>query len=300
MAKKKYYAVKVGRNKGIYDTWDKCKKEIDSYSGAIYKSFSNYDDAVFFLEGPKIKNDIQNVSLSKTVKAYVDGSYSLNENKYSYGCVLLTDNETIKFGGVDNNPDYIGMKNVSGELLGSMEAIKWARENKYDSIVVYHDYEGIERWANGNWKANKKGTKEYIDFINYYRKYINISFVKVQAHSGDTFNEEADKLAKEFLLKSVKNKISEKHIDTDNKDIILFNKIMNKKDTTKNIITFKYKNLNVSESKLKKFAKELWISKGNDKCSINSININFVIESSIIYLEIIDIKNIPHNFEINL
>lgn len=299
MAKKKFYAVKVGRNKGIYDSWDKCKKEIDSYSGAIYKSFSNYDDAVYFLEGPKIKTDIQSIS-NKTVKAYVDGSYSLSENKYSYGCVILADNEIIKFGGVDNNPDYIAMKNVSGELFGSMEAIKWARENKYESIIVYHDYEGIERWANGNWKANKKGTKEYIDFINDYRKYINISFEKVQAHSGDTFNEEADKLAKEFLLKTVNNKNSEKNIDTDNKDIVLFNKIMNKKDTTKNIITFKYKNLNISESKLKKFAKEWWISKGNDKNSINSININFVTENSIMFLEITDEKNNIHKFKINL
>lgn len=299
MAKKKYYAVKIGRNKGIYDTWDKCKKEIESYSGAIYKSFSTYKDAVSFLDGPKVKTKEDDIS-KKIVKAYVDGSYSLSENKYSYGCVILVDSQIFKLGGVDNNIDYIGMKNVAGELLGSMKAIKWAKDNNYDSIVVYHDYEGIERWANGNWKANKKGTKDYVTFINNYRQYLDISFIKVQAHSGDTFNEEADKLAKKFLMKKITHEICKKNINMNNDDLVMFNKIMNKKDTTKNIITFRYNEFNISESKLKKFAKEWWISKGNDKNAINSINLDFNIEKSIIFLEVRDNEEKVHNFEIDL
>lgn len=299
MAKKKYYAVKVGRNKGVYDTWDKCKREIDGYSGAIYKSFYSYDDAISFLEDFKTKDEKQDVS-KKIAKAYVDGSYSESEEKYSYGCVILIDDNILKFGGVDNNIDYIGMKNVAGELLGSMEAIKWAKDNNYDSVIIYHDYEGIERWANNNWKANKKGTKEYVRFINDYRKYINISFVKVQAHSGDTFNEEADRLAKEFLLAEVKHKIYKENDSIENEDLIMFNRIMSKKDSTKNTITFKYNEFDISESKLKKYAKELWVSRGNDKGLIDSINLKFNIEESIIFLQIKDNEGKLHDFNIKL
>ena len=184
LSKKKYYAVKIGRSTGIFDTWEDCKKEIEGYSGAIYKSFSNYEDAERFLNGDE-KNELNNSLLKNSIKAYVDGSYSKTENKYSYGCVILCDDKTIKFGGVDDNIDYVEMKNVAGELLGSIEAIKWAKENNYDSITIYHDYEGIERWANGNWKANKKGTIEYVEFIEEYRNWIEIEFIKVKAHSGD-------------------------------------------------------------------------------------------------------------------
>ena len=39
MAKKKFYAVQNGRVPGVYLTWDECKKQVDGYSGASYKSF---------------------------------------------------------------------------------------------------------------------------------------------------------------------------------------------------------------------------------------------------------------------
>ena len=36
-----YYAVKKGREPGIYESWDECKKMVMGYSGAIYKKFKN-------------------------------------------------------------------------------------------------------------------------------------------------------------------------------------------------------------------------------------------------------------------
>ena len=279
LSKKKYYAVKIGRSTGIFDTWEDCKKEIEGYSGAIYKSFSNYEDAERFLNGDE-KNELNNSLLKNSIKAYVDGSYSKTENKYSYGCVILCDDKTIKFGGVDDNIDYVEMKNVAGELLGSIEAIKWAKENNYDSITIYHDYEGIERWANGNWKANKKGTIEYVEFIEEYRNWIEIEFIKVKAHSGDIYNEEADKIAKEFLGKNIERKCF-KSIDVDKQKYFeLFNKIMNSEPKSKNIIHFKYNNYLISENKLKKYVKEIWSLDGRDKNDIDMINLCFNFNNS--------------------
>ena len=51
------------------------------------------------------------------------------------------------------------------------------------------------------WKANKEGTKLYRDFYNSISKKLKVDFIKVKAHSGDKYNEEADKLAKEALVK---------------------------------------------------------------------------------------------------
>ena len=39
MAKKKYYAVKVGKKPGIYLTWDECKLQIEGYRVKNIKGF---------------------------------------------------------------------------------------------------------------------------------------------------------------------------------------------------------------------------------------------------------------------
>jgi ribonuclease HI len=43
MAKKqpKFYVVWVGRNPGVYSTWDACQNEINGFAGAKYKSFGS-------------------------------------------------------------------------------------------------------------------------------------------------------------------------------------------------------------------------------------------------------------------
>ena len=38
MAKKKYYAVKVGKTPGIYGTWSECEEQIKGFPGALYKA----------------------------------------------------------------------------------------------------------------------------------------------------------------------------------------------------------------------------------------------------------------------
>lgn len=52
MAKKKqwYYAVGKGRVPGIYMTWSDCLKQVNHYSGAIYKKFDNLQEAEQFID----------------------------------------------------------------------------------------------------------------------------------------------------------------------------------------------------------------------------------------------------------
>lgn len=45
MAKKRYYAVKVGKKKGIYESWDECSKQVKGYPGAEYKGFVTRKEA---------------------------------------------------------------------------------------------------------------------------------------------------------------------------------------------------------------------------------------------------------------
>ena len=47
--RKSYYAVKVGRRTGIFKTWTECEAQVKGFSGALYKGFENYDDALAYL-----------------------------------------------------------------------------------------------------------------------------------------------------------------------------------------------------------------------------------------------------------
>ncbi len=218
---KKYYAVAEGKTPGIYLTWEACKQQVDQVSGAVYKSFPSLEEAKAFMEqagvsayqvekeedavagenAVEISAEENNnpVSTDTRLIAYVDGSYDHNQKKYAYGCALVLPEEVVILNGSDEDPDYVEMRNVAGEILGSEKAVLWAIEHGYREIVIYYDYEGIEKWANDVWKANKAGTIRYKDFIAEKRKEIGISFQKVAAHTGVTYNEMADRLAKEAL-----------------------------------------------------------------------------------------------------
>lgn len=191
----KFYAVKNGRETGIYLSWDECEKQVKGFKGAIYKSFASRDEAEAYLQD---KNFLQ--SNGRGLIAYVDGSYNIKTKEYGYGCVLI-EGQTVQkqMLGKDSRQDYISMRNVAGEIMGSEMAIRYAIEHGYSLICIYYDYEGIEKWANQEWKANKIGTKAYQQFIADSRQKIQISFMKVLAHSGDKYNDMADCLAKKAV-----------------------------------------------------------------------------------------------------
>ena len=212
---KKYYAVAKGKTPGIYLTWNDCKAQVDGFSGAVYKGFATVQEAEEFVarygESPFVKaadkqkniqsddDNTESISTDTHLVAYVDGSYEHSMRQYAYGCVLVLAEDTVTLKGSGNEEDYVSMRNVAGEILGSEHAIQWAVEHGYSSITIYYDYEGIEKWANGIWKANKIGTQRYKEFVAKQREKIDISFSKVAAHTGVKYNEMADQLAKAAL-----------------------------------------------------------------------------------------------------
>ena len=196
MGKKKFYAVKTGRKPGIYLSWDACKAQITGYSGAVYKGFETEDEARLFLSDSRIEKEPSEDALV----AYVDGSYNVATKEFSYGMVLLEAEKVIaKECEKSNDASLAAMRNVAGEIKGAEAAMRYAKEHDRKELVIYHDYEGIAKWCLGEWKANKEGTKAYKAFYDAISRQIQITFVKVKGHSGDTYNEMADQLAKQAL-----------------------------------------------------------------------------------------------------
>lgn len=202
MAKKKFYAVRKGLRTGIYENWQECQAVIDGYSNAEYKSFSTREEAEQYMGVNCCINEEEMPAVSETkVIAYVDGSYEDKLKKYSFGCIILTPSgEIIKESGNGNNLASLAIRNVAGEMLGAMYAVKWAMINGYREIELRYDYAGIEKWVQGEWKAKNELAQKYAAAMNEWKKNIHISFLKIAAHSNNKYNDMADELAKSALL----------------------------------------------------------------------------------------------------
>ncbi len=190
----KYYAVRKGKQTGIFHTWAECKAVVDGYSGAQYKSFTSKQEAEQYIGTGAVQNTVP-------IRAYafVDGSFNQTNGVYGYGGFLENEGQRYVLQGSGSDAEMASMRNVAGEVLGSMAAIQKAIELGIPQIHIYYDYLGIEMWATGGWKRNKKGTIAYYDYIQSVKGQIDIHFVKVKGHSGVEGNEMADRLAKEAV-----------------------------------------------------------------------------------------------------
>ncbi|MBJ6745797.1 ribonuclease H family protein [Streptococcus sp. 121] len=191
----KFYAVKKGRQPGIYTNWPEAQKQVQGFSGAQYKSFTSQEEAVVYMEGkPQAPSD------SNQLQAYVDGSYDKRNKAYGSGVSFILNGkeiESLSFAG--DRDIFLESHQVAGECLASLAAIKWAVLHEYPSITICYDYQGVESWATGDWKTNKPISQVYKKEFDRYAPLIQVHFRKVHAHSGDPLNDRADQLAKAAL-----------------------------------------------------------------------------------------------------
>lgn len=231
MAAKKYYAVKKGKTTGVFKTWEECRNAVEGYPGAQYKGFSALEEANAYLgesgleEGQALWKNQQPLCENQQVLkknrltqvpsqtkgaaeipapgellAYVDGSYDDSIKKYAFGCVfLLPDGRIYTEYGNGDNEQSLQHRNVTGEMLGAMYAVRFAMLNGFQGVEIRYDYQGIEKWVTGEWRSKTELTRKYAVSMREWGSDISIRFTKVAAHTNVTYNELADKMAKTGL-----------------------------------------------------------------------------------------------------
>lgn len=226
----KYYAVRKGRTRGLFATWEECRACVEGYPDAEYKSFRERREAEGYLEGvprdansggvsagdgaserPAEARDVESDLRAyrampeecpgpDTLLAYVDGSYDDSLKKYAFGCVfILPDGRVCTEFGNGEKEQALKHRNVSGEMLGAMYAVKTAMASDFRQVELRYDYEGIEKWVTGKWRSKTELTEKYAKAMREWGTKIDIRFTKVAAHSNVYYNELADKLAKKGL-----------------------------------------------------------------------------------------------------
>ena len=172
---KKYYAVKVGATPGIYSTWDETQAQVSGFNGAIFKSFKSLEDAqAFMTEGVS-----EQVTSDAELIAYSDGSFNPATNMVGAASIVMSGTQVIDDVYIVDrikNDTVMDTRNVGGELIGAINAIRYALVNGFTSIEIFYDYAGVGQWADHTWKAKNHTTREYVAKVDELRKLMNKRF----------------------------------------------------------------------------------------------------------------------------
>lgn len=195
---KKCYAIKKGFDfetgeevKGfIVYNWSECAKLVQGVKGAQYKSFTNKEDAIRYLEDKQVTMCDDN-----TLQVYVDGSYRAEDKKYSYGIVAVRNN-VIEFIEYDMFNDISGIRQVAGELKGALRGVSYAKSINEHRVVIFHDYAGVANHIDGTWKTTNETSVFYNKFMKNLMEGISVDFIKVDGHTGNLYNELVDDVCK--------------------------------------------------------------------------------------------------------
>lgn len=228
----KYYVVWVGREPGIYRTWDDCKKQTDKFPSPKFKAFKTSEEAEAAFRGnvnTTLKSDPKGNAAAKPAKK------ASNQEIKTYTAVDISamnyDTKIFTDGGCEPNPGeagsgmaiyrkgeidelWYGLYNPKGtnntaELSALYQAQLVAQEEIANgrSVVIFSDSQycikSITIWAKG-WRAKgwkKKGEDiKNLDLIKpMYELHEeikeNVELLHVNGHVGVEGNELADRMS---------------------------------------------------------------------------------------------------------
>jgi ribonuclease HI len=131
---------------------------------------------------------------------YTDGACSGNPGPGGWGAIILDEKKNqINLSGKEKSTTNNRM-----ELMAPIMALKKIKENH--QIIIYTDSRylkngitiWIKNWKNNGWKSSHKKPVKNKDLwveLNNLTEKKTITWMWVKAHSGNKFNELADKLA---------------------------------------------------------------------------------------------------------
>ncbi|MBQ7498726.1 MAG: ribonuclease HI [Selenomonas sp.] len=235
MAKKKVYAVKVGRQTGLFNTWAECEAQVKGFMGAKFKGFMTAQEAMAWLAGAETPATVplgeqflfspgaaparkKPATAVKEAPAFVgeadyiiytDGSCLRNPDGPGGWAAVLTNQATGHvqelFGGdhsTTNNRMELtaAIKALSAVPAGSKIALYTDSQYMKNGFTKHW----LEGWKKKGW-ITSKGTpvlnKELWLALDEAFHARQVEFHWVKGHVGVEANERCDQLAKAEAMK---------------------------------------------------------------------------------------------------
>lgn len=157
--KKKFYVVWEGRQTGIFDDWNTCKKLIDGFDGAKYKSYEQEEAAeeafrksyYQAIVDSRREEQIGNPNAPKPIKEaiVVDAAWNSKSKAMEYQGFNFATKERLFLKG-----PYAGATNNIGEFLAIVHALALLKKHN-SSLPIYTDSRTAMSWVSRKF-ANTK------------------------------------------------------------------------------------------------------------------------------------------------
>ncbi len=187
MAKQKFYVVWEGHRPGVYSTWDACKKQVDGFNGAKYKSFESKAEAEAALKSNYWKfikkAEPAATATGKTPKSTiiqdsiaVDAACSGNPGDMEYqGVVTATGQRLFHIGPLEDGTNNIG------EFLAIVHALAMLKQQGKPKMPIYSDSKTAQGWVKKgkcNTKLQASGRNDKIfELIDRAEKWLAVNTV---------------------------------------------------------------------------------------------------------------------------
>jgi ribonuclease HI len=228
--------VKIGREPGVYRTWEECKAQVDGYAKAQYKGFGSLEEAEAYLgyaktnkPGPgkpagakppgapkkkrrarrgedeaKAREILKTDEGLKHVVIYTDGACIGNPGPGGYGVVMLHDKHRKEF-----SRGFRLTTNNRMEILACIVGLRALKEPC--AVTLYSDSQYVinsmskgwaRRWRKNNWKRDDQPVpnadlwRQMLDLCDKHK----VRFNWVRGHAGNKENERCDQLARQAAL----------------------------------------------------------------------------------------------------
>lgn len=158
----------------------------------------------------------------KKVQVYTDGSCLGNPGPGGYGVIFCYSDKTTSFGGGEQltTNNRMELTAIRAALLKMEKNVGKGARYEYeifsDSAYAVNALNSgwLEKWRKNGWKTVKGEDiknrdiwlyiNESLDLLS--KKKIKIAFKKVKGHSGNSFNECVDEIARKYAKKQMEGK----------------------------------------------------------------------------------------------
>jgi ribonuclease H-related protein len=196
----KFYAVKCGRETGVFETWEACKKQTWGYPNGCFRGFPTREEAYIWL------GDKKEVVHDGMCRIYTDGSHQREKGYLGVGAWCRWHDTEFWYSGqvtrqlLDSYgvPTESECSNPTAEFVAVVEILKKFQGRKLNvPLVIISDYVGVKNWTEGTWKAQEPHIRAILKTCQEVIKNIDgkVSFDWVKGHSGKDGNDKADQMA---------------------------------------------------------------------------------------------------------
>lgn len=214
MAKKKFYAVAVGTNPGIYETWPEAEAQVKGFGGARYKSFTTRMDAEQWLTNggeytPKTSRKKAGTAgqTTKTEPAqdeiilYTDGGALNNPGPGGWGAVRLENDQQQELSGgfrrtTNNRMELFACIQALESVQGTSKKVLLYTDSSY--VVNGYSKGWAKSWQRNGWRKSdgqQAKNKDLWQILLDLTASVQIQFIWVKGHAGNLYNERCDQLA---------------------------------------------------------------------------------------------------------